>query len=390
MRDKDKKLTRREFIAASGAIGAGAVLASAVGRAEAAEDKPMPKRVLGKTGVEIPILTMGTALPVTPPLLNAALAEGISYIDTAQSYVGGKSEKMVGTILQKSGRRDECFIVTKSTDHDPESFVSNLDGSLESLRMDSVDLYFLHNLGNPDRLDDEMMKTAESLKKSGKIRFFGFSSHHGNMVATLERAAEVGFVDAVMFKYNFRDYDNAALNKAIDKMHKANIGLIAMKTQGGAVSFADSVDKFKAKGFNPHQAALKAVWADERIAGAVSAMKNIKQVKENAAAARNSAMGFEERQMLREYAAETDHLYCRGCSERCEVALAAPLQIAETLRYRMYYENYGERRRGRELFAQLPAEAKQIEGVDFSAAEAACPHNLPIGQLMNEAVQKLA
>lgn len=390
MRKEDSKLTRREFIAATGAVGAGAVLASAVGPVAAAEEKVMPTRTFGKTGVKIPILTMGTSFPVTPPLLNAALTEGIKYIDTAQSYVGGKSEKMVGTILEKNGRRDECFIVTKSEEHEPAAFASKLDGSLESLRTDRVDLYFMHNLGNPDRLDKELMQAVEQLKKAGKIRFFGFSSHHGNMVATLEKAAEVGFVDAIMFKYNFRDYNNDVLNKAIDKCHKANIGLIAMKTQGGAVSFSDSVDKFKAKGFNQYQATLKAVWADERISGAVSAMKNIKQVKENAEAARNSAMGFEERELLREYAAETDHLYCRGCSEHCEVAMAVPLQIADTLRYRMYYEHYGERRRGKELFAQLPVEAKKLDGVDFSTAEAACPHKLPIGQLMHEAVEKLA
>ena len=66
MVDRDRKLTRREFMATSGALGAGAVLASTVGRADAAEDKAMPTRVFGKTGVEIPILTMGTALQASP------------------------------------------------------------------------------------------------------------------------------------------------------------------------------------------------------------------------------------------------------------------------------------------------------------------------------------
>ena len=73
MRKEDNKLTRREFIAATGAVGAGAVLASAVGPVAAAEEKVMPTRLFGKTGVKIPILTMGTAFPLTPPLLNAAL-----------------------------------------------------------------------------------------------------------------------------------------------------------------------------------------------------------------------------------------------------------------------------------------------------------------------------
>lgn len=386
------KITRREFLATSGALGAGAVLAGTAGLAVAEESKAvaMPTATLGKTGVVVPILGMGTALPVTPVLLNAALAEGITYIDTAQGYMEGQSEKNIGAFLEKNGRRKDCFIVTKCEQHEAASFSARLAGSLESLRTDYVDLYFLHDLGDPARLDQEMKETVERLKKEKKTRFFGFSSHHGNLVPTLEKAAQVGFVDVIMFKYNFRDYDNAALNKAMDQCAAAGIGLIAMKTQGGAVSFQEGVDKFKVKGFNPFQAALKAVWADGRIHGLVSAMKNLKQVQENAQAARHSEMGLEERELLLEYAAATSHLHCRGCGQLCESQLQAPLRVADTLRYRMYSENYGEPERGRALYAAMPAAARNIEGVDFGPAEAACPHRLPIGALMREAAQKLA
>jgi predicted aldo/keto reductase-like oxidoreductase len=383
---KQEKISRREFLAAS----SGAVLAGALGEARALEKEPLPTRQLGKTGEIIPILGIGSAFPITPPLLNAALAEGITYLDTAQSYMGGQSEKSIGAVLEKNGRRQECFIVTKCEDHDAGEFAQALPGSLENLGTEYVDLYYLHDLGDPDRLDREMMQTAERLKKEKKIRFFGFSSHHGNLVPTLRKAAAVGFVDAIMLKYNFRDYDNAELNQALDQCAQAGIGLIAMKTQGGAVSFQDGVDRFREKGFNQYQATLKAVWSDERIHGAVSAMKNIRQVQENAAAARNRAMGFEERELLRQYAEETNHLYCRGCGHLCQSQVKAPLQIADTLRYRMYYENYGERRQARELFAKLPEQARRIEGIDFSAAESACPHRLPIAALMREAVEKLA
>ncbi len=388
---RKEQITRREFLATSGAIGAGAVLAGAgLAGAEVSKAAAMPISTLGKTGVKVPILGMGSALPVTPVLVNSALAEGVSYIDTAQSYMEGQSEKNIGLVLEKNGRRKDCFIVTKCEHHDVASFAAKLPGSLESLRTDYVDLYFLHDLGDPGRLDQEMKETAERLKQEKKIHFFGFSSHHGNMVPTLDRAAQVGFVDVIMFKYNFRDYDNAALNKAMDLCAAAGIGLIAMKTQGGAVSCQEGVDRFKAKGFNPHQAALKAVWADGRIHGLVSAMKNLKQVQENAEAARNSEMGLEERGLLLEYAAATSQLYCRGCGQLCESQLQEPLQVADTLRYRMYSENYGEPERGRALYAALPAAARHIEGVDFGPAEAACPHRLPIGNLMREAAQKLA
>ena len=391
MSRKNDRVTRRDFLAASAAIGAGAALTGLLGTAEAAQgNRKLPTVKLGKTGKTVSILGFGGGVNVTPPLFNASLKEGITYIDTAQGYGKGNSEINIGKILDANGRRKDCFIVTKSGRHEPEKFASRLTGSLESLRTDYVDLYCLHNLGDPDQLNAELKAAVERLKKEKKIRFFGFSCHHARLVEVMERAAEVGFVDAMMIKYNFRDYGNDELNRALDKCTKAGIGLVAMKTQGGAVSFEDRVDPFVEKGFNQHQAALKAVWEDGRIHSIVSAMKNIKQVQENTAAARNKKMGAVERERLQQYAAETSHLYCRGCGQHCEGCVDAPLHIADTLRYRMYYEYYGESQEARRLFRELPSGAKRIANVDFSAAESACPYNLPVGELMRDAAAKLA
>ena len=142
--------------------------------------RTLPSTTLGKTGEKVTILGFGGSLTITPQLLNTALAEGVTYLDTAQSYGGGKSESSIGAILEKNGRRKDCFIVTKCGNHGVEPFVSTLDGSLERLKTDYADLYYLHNLGDPKRLDDEMKATAENLKRSKKIRFFGFSSHHAD------------------------------------------------------------------------------------------------------------------------------------------------------------------------------------------------------------------
>ncbi|MGA1199627.1 MAG: aldo/keto reductase, partial [Candidatus Latescibacterota bacterium] len=254
------KLSRRDFIAQTAALGAGALLTiGAPGMGYGARTVPTVK--LGKTGQIIPKLSFGTAFNLTPQLVRIALNEGLNYLDTAEGYNNGNSERSIGDMLSKLTNRKDCFIVSKTGRHDPSGLPDKLQGSLERLQTDYVDSYYLHNLGNPDLLNADMKSAAEKLKKEGKIRFFGFSSHHRNMIQTLEKAAEVGFVDMVMFKYNFWDYDNDALNKAIDKCAKANIGLIAMKTQGGAATVPDKVDQFKAKGFNPFQAALKAVWA---------------------------------------------------------------------------------------------------------------------------------
>lgn len=383
-------VSRRDFLATSTALGAGALLSPAAAvEAPGAETESIqiPTTVLGKTGEKVTILSAGTAMPVNPRIMAALLDEGITYIDTAQSYMRGKSEKQVGAYLEKSGRRKECFVVTKCGDHDVAAFSGGLDGSLESLRSDYVDLYYLHNLGNPDRLDGEMQATAEKLKASKKIRFFGFSSHHDNMIATLDRAAEVGFVDAIMFRYSFRDADNDALHRAIDKCAAAGIGLIAMKTQGGNSPGSGPPEW---AGFNRHQAALKAIWKDERIHVVCSEMQNVQQARENAAAARAGRLGWLEGQQLQEYAAATSRLHCRGCSRNCESCVDGDLAIADILRYRMYHDDYGDPERARRLFAELPVAARAAGGVDLAAAEAACPFGLPVAAMVGDALGKLA
>lgn len=238
-----------------------------------------------------------------------------------------------------------------------------------------------------------MKATQERLKKEGKIRLFGFSSHHKRMIDVLEKAPEVGYVDVIMFKYSFRDLDNERLQRAIDKCHAAGIGLIAMKTQGGRSDGDGEAPTWA--GFNRHQAALKIMWQDERIAAICSEMVNIQQVRENADAARKGPrMGWLEREHeragLEQYAAATSHLYCRGCSHLCENQVQADTAVADVLRFRMYHDDYGKRRDARRLFSELPANQKQIAGVDFTKAEAACPYGLAIGDMLRDADSKLA
>jgi hypothetical protein len=273
-----------------------------------------------------------------------------------------------------------------------------IDERLENLRTDYVDLYFMHQLGDseyPRNCVDwlkskELQEVVENLKKQKKIKFFGFSCHNGILPQALEYAADGGFVDAIMFRYNFREVDSDSLNRAIDKAKKANIGLIAMKTQGGRVSFQQKADAFKEKGFNEPQSTLKAVWSDGRIDVICSNMPSIQMVQENAMAAVQNKISEAERKMLQEYAQATNHLVCHGCDHHCSPHVSEPVRIGDTLRYLMYHENYGEHERARDLFAKMPAEAREaILRADYSRAEAACPFKLQIGEMMTRAAQKL-
>jgi predicted aldo/keto reductase-like oxidoreductase len=207
----------------------------------------------------------------------------------------------------------------------------------------------------------------------------------------ITKAADLPWIDAIMFKYNFRDYGNDKLNRAMDAAHKSGIGLIAMKTQGSAISFEDGVKKFTEKNFTRHQAVLKAVWADERITAAVSHMDTLDKMKANIAAALDkTSLAESDITELQRYADATRHLYCAGCQHICNAAVPVGIEIGTTLRYLMYHDSYGERESARQLFAKLPAAARRLEGVDFSQAAARCPHKIDIAKHMQRAAEVLA
>ncbi|MEO0811952.1 MAG: hypothetical protein AAFY60_03750 [Myxococcota bacterium] len=236
-----------------------------------------------------------------------------------------------------------------------------------------------------------MRKVAERAKKQGKIRYFGFSCHDGTVNELLHIAAKSPWIDSVMFRYDFGRYGDKALNKAIDAAHAAGVGLIAMKTQKSAVSFKKSVEKFRKTGkWNKYQAALKAVWEDERITAAVSHMQNMDQVRENIAAALDrSKLGAREIEELERYAQATRSLTCDGCDHICNPAVDANVQIGSTLRFLMYHDVYGEPEKAKRLFKELPDESQQIAQVDFSGANRACPHGVDVAQLMKRASEVL-
>ena len=120
-------------------------------------------------------------------------------------------------------------------------------------------------------------------------------------------AAKTPWIDSVMFRYNFAQYGNTELNKAIDACVDAGVGLIAMKTQRSAVSFESEWKEFQTKGkWNKHQAVMKAVWADDRISAAVSHMDTFDKLKQNIAAAVDQYdLGQAEYEALGRYAAAT-------------------------------------------------------------------------------------
>ena len=392
--------SRRQFLKTTAASGA--VMATADSLLAAPPKSPLPEVTLGKTGVKVTKLGMGTSWSVAPPFVQRYVAAGIRYIDTSENYEKGNAEKAIGEALARSGTRKDVYLVTKNGSYEgikgaarARSFLTHLQSSLDRLQTDYVDCYYIHGIRGRDIdmfTDKDVIKAFEDLKKSGKIRFAGFSCHDPMLPELVEAAAKAGWVDQMMIQYNFRTMDGDKVKKAVDAASKANLGIVAMKTQGGSREFqaGENQPKMNAlidKGLKVHQAAIKAVLNDERIHAVVSEMTNFDELRENMGAVVDPITAKEAR-LLEEHRALTANRYCHGCGHLCESA-AQGVPVATVLRYYRYYESYGKREQARALYQALPAESRAIVDLDLAGVDAACPHGLPVAELLKKADSRL-
>lgn len=403
-------ISRRDlFKRAATATAAAAGLGTGIVAQKAAAinpDVPMletvPKKVLGATGEKIPILLMGGEFPFDPnfdKMLHRAFKDGMTYIDTAETYANGKSLIGVGAFQAQVGR-ENVWITSKAglwgdaSASRPERFSEALTKSLAVLKTDYVNMFFMHGVSDPKQIDEPWIKMGQQLKKDGKTKHFGFSCHDGTVVELLNRAAAIGSagVDAVMFKYSFAQYGDLELNKAMDACIKSGIGLIGMKTQDSVPQDKEEVQKFVSdKGFSLPQAKLKSVWADERISSCVSGIVNTKILKDNSDAAKSQVeLTARDWSRLQRYAARTADHRCALCNTICQAKVDGPLRISDTLRYLMYDECYEQPGTARALYARLRPEERHFEHIDLTAATAACPRGIDIRARLALAKSRLA
>lgn len=405
---KNKELSRRDFFKVAGTVGTGSLLTVTGALAQSAgkgtEKKPessrVPTRAFGKTGVNVSSLSLGGMfdIPSNQLMLKQALKWGVTYWDTADCYEGGNSEIGIGQFFKKyPDTRKEVFLVSKSDSRDPQGMTKLLNRSLERMNTDFIDLYFIHGMKNISEINNETKAWADKVKSEGKIKFFGFSTH-SNMEDLMLAAAKLGWIDGIMMTYNYRIMHSDKMKSAVEACVKAGIGLTAMKTQGGGQVRTDSeselemAGRFIKLGFSDKQAKLKAVWENPNIASLCSQMPNMTILTSNIAAALNqSKLSAEDTRLMERYACETSSSYCTGCTSICEPALAGHVPVGDVMRYLMYYHSYGECDRARALFAELPRETREnLIDLDYSAAEAKCPRDLKIGNLMREAGKVLS
>ena len=385
---------------ASGTAGLATIM-TPIHRFAGASEIPqsIPTRPFGKTGVNVPILSLGGMFDIAANqlLMKQATRWGVTYWDTADCYHRG-SEKGIGKYFKKYPEdRAKVFLVTKSDSRNPRGMTKLLDRSLSKMQTDYIDLYFVHGINRIDELDQTTRKWAEKAKSAGKIRFFGFSTH-SNMEECMLEAAKLGWIDGIMMTYNYRLMHSNRMKRAVEACVKAGIGLTAMKTQGGGSIKTDTdaelkmAGQFLQKGFTDAQAKLMAVWQNPQISSICSDMTNMTILMSNVAAALNRTdISKRDTELLNRYARETQSDYCGGCTRICESALEKQVPIGDIMRYLMYACSYGKRDHAVAQFNTIPENVRlQITKLDFSLAERRCPHNMAIGRLMRQAVQQLS
>ena len=394
----NSSITRRFFLKAMTLAGTGSLLTSKLPAAAAGSGGTMPRRTLGRTGVQISSLCLGGIfdVPANQHILHRALQLGVTCWDTAEGYHGDRSEVGFGQFFDKqpAARRD-VFLITKTDAHQPAGMSASLKRSLEKLRTDVIDLYLIHDLRGVDALTDEVRGWAEAEKRSGRIRFFGFSTHR-NMARQLSEAAALGWLDAVLAACNFRLLQTAEMRAALDQCGAAGLGVIGMKAQGGGPvptdGALDLAGQFLGRGFTAAQAKLKALWENASIASICSQMHVARNLEENAAAAMDqTTLSSADRARLADFAKATCRGYCAGCEQLCGSALATRIPVSDLMRSLMYARDYGNLDRARDcLFAMAPGLRQLVDRTDFAPAERACPQGLPIGRLAREALDLLA
>jgi predicted aldo/keto reductase-like oxidoreductase len=386
-------MDRRVFLQA-GMVATAATTGLMAGNTAAQEprtgnQKPiLPKRKLGRTGVEVTLLNHGT---VGEPaglnrLLRTSYLEGVRYYDTAESYKN--SEKVIGEWLAAMPEvRKTIFLATKSHVGTPSDMLQKLDQRLAALKTDYVDLLFFHGLKSSETdwpKSKELKDVAEALKKTGKVKFVGFSTHDPMIAQQIQNAAEGGFIDVIMLKYTPWLEKNAPLNRALDACHAKNIGLVSMKQLAGQTQFtAERVPSIKARGLTPAQGLLQAIWTDERFSASCVTLRNTEQISENADAVRRfEPLKAAEIDELRDAVLASNPTMCPGCDGRCSLAGGTKARLGDLARVYTYYDCHGMPGLAREAYAELAEEERDWKDADLIAAREACHHKIDFSALL--------
>jgi len=328
------------------------------------------------------------------PVIQRAIDLGVNYIDTAQFYVEGKSEVMVGKAIKKYPR-EKIILSTKipmwDGDYTASGWRKKLEAALGKMQVDHIDLLALcHDLrldtyDKTLKISDNWIKEAEKAKKEGLYRHAIISSHDtpDNIISLFQKLS----IKAVILQYNLLDRTN---EKVIEYAHKNNKSIITMGTVAGGRLGPPSPEMqalIPGGAKSSVEAALRFVLSNTGVTSALSGMSTIQMVEENCEIASRSDIlsGDELKKILfaLEEKRKLAELYCTGCNYcmPCPNGVNIPENFSLMNNYRIYGIKDPAVRSYRELESKK-ASAGFCNGC--RQCEEKCPQKIKIEEQLKE------
>ncbi|HTZ20082.1 MAG TPA: aldo/keto reductase [Opitutaceae bacterium] len=398
-------MNRRRFLqqATTGAASV-ALIGLTLNSRAAAEEKSRPAgkiitRTLGRTGIQVPIVSMGVMNADNPELLKESYKRGVRHFDTAWYYQRGNNERMVGQALREAGgKREDYTVATKIFLGDGPGrsakgaaakalFLKRAAESLSRLQMEYVDILYYHSLDTREQvLDPGIIEALTELKAEKKVRFTGLSMHcHWPGLLTL--AADQGFYDVALLSYNYSMQGNPAFLDAMQHACAKGMGLVAMKTQCQQEWYREGLpadlQKFY-EGQIMHTALLKWVLRHEQFATAIPGYTTFQQMEEDFPVARSLDYTPDEKKFLEDRHVQLALLgacqICGGCTGSCPKGVDLP----NLMRTHMYARSYGNAIQAGETFRAIAPGRSLAACADCSPCTARCVRRVDIAGRLAE------
>lgn len=413
--NENKAVTRRQFLEYTGAaiVGAGLSKPSFAGSAET-HIKPqtgMRYRRLGRTNLMISEVGVGCAsmslsrtlgpflfekwLRERGDVINKLLDLGGNFVSTTPYY--HNTVELLGKAVK--GRRDEVYLAIGIYCGPEQKMRAHLEQALKDLQTDVIDLGFSYGNG-----DDESFAVWRKFKQEGKVRFIGMSGHDPRKH---EWAIRKGCVDWIHMPYNRLSRikqgpgDLPGAERLFELAKANDIGVISIKPMTGNFipnwakeaanpEIQEIMKKLKDYGpSNLYQAMLRWILGNPNVTACAVGMDTVQQVVENCEAVRTRKLTARQNELLDMYAGIADKDYCRMC-ETCSQFCPRGIAIADILRFRMYYKNYGLRDYAISLYNEL-ADCQKVRQCDgCRLCERNCPNQLAVVEKLQETASILA
>lgn len=263
----------------------------------------MEQRPLGRTGIVVPVVGMGTwrtfdvrgsaAEAAAVGVVDAATEAGTRFFDTSPMY--GAAEGVLGRAL--GDRRDDVLVATKVWSDDDGQARRQVGFALEAFG-GRVDLYQVHNLVAWDRRLAEL----EALREQGAVRAIGATHYAASALDQLVGVMRTGRVDAIQVPLNPREQSAAAA--VLPLAAELELGVVVMRPfgEGGLLRRPPSpaeLEPLRSFGVTTWaQALLKWTLSDPRVTVAIPATTSAAHARENAAAGEPPWFGPDERRLV--------------------------------------------------------------------------------------------